>query len=224
MREAYPSGWGLRGGSSDAATTLIALNRLWGTGLSRPQLMALGLQLGADVPVFIYGVNAFADGIGEQLQGVDLPTCHYNIVRPAAFVSTADVFSDAGLTRDTPTIIMTDFARWQTEQVSGACEQKNNVLESLPLFGKNDLESIVCKKHKPVADVLNSLQGLDLNARMTGSGSCVFVGHSNYEVAVRQHDRISSNMLDLTNNGRKLVEGHWLVSSLSDHPLRSWLN
>lgn len=222
--KAIPAGGGLGGGSSDAATTLMALNRLWGTGLSRAELMQLGLQLGADVPVFIFGANAFAQGVGEQLHELDLPPSYYNVLQPDVFVSTADIFSDEGLTRNTPSVIITDFTRWLKDRTALACSQKNNVLESLPLFGNNDLESIVCKKYKSVSEVISGLQGLDLHARMTGSGSCVFVEHSHYENAVVQHERIRSKMLQASSEARKLVAGHWLVAGLDDHPLRNWLS
>src|SRR5690606_38988132 len=95
-----PAGAGLGGGSSNAATTLIALNRLWQTGLSRTQLMQLGVQLGADVPVFIFGQSAFAQGIGEQLQAITLPNLSYLLIKPDVFVSTPAIFQDQGLTRD----------------------------------------------------------------------------------------------------------------------------
>ncbi len=186
--------------------------------------MRLAIQLGADVPVFVFGQNAFADGVGDQLQAISLPQTYYNVLQPNAFVPTADIFNAEGLTRNTPLIIMTDFADWQTARAKLACRQKNNVLESLPLFGNNDLEAIACEKHKPIANVITGLHDLKLHARMTGSGSCVFVEHCNYDMAARQREQISGKMLHHAHNVQQLVVGHWLVSGLNDHPLRSWLN
>ncbi|WP_201524730.1 4-(cytidine 5'-diphospho)-2-C-methyl-D-erythritol kinase, partial [Bordetella pseudohinzii] len=104
-----PQGGGLGGGSSDAATTLIALNRLWGCGLSRRELMALGLPLGADVPVFIFGQSAFAQGVGEDLQAVALPPAAYLVLQPEASVPTAEIFSAPDLTHDSKHVRITDF-------------------------------------------------------------------------------------------------------------------
>ena len=151
-----PIGGGLGGGSSDAATTLIALNHLWQSGFNRAQLMHLGLQLGADVPFFIYGRNAFAEGIGEVLQSIETAACWFVIIEPGASISTELIFSSPELTRDTKPVKMTDF--------SVATEK---------CFGKNDLELIVAKKFPAVANAIEWLSNYG-NARMTGSGACVF--------------------------------------------------
>src|SRR5690606_10921058 len=105
-----PTGGGLGGGSSNAASVLLGLNRLWETGLTRRQLMELALPLGADVPVFVFGDNAFAEGIGEALQPIALPMRWYVVVQPQAHVPTADIFSDPLLTRDTPAVRIADFS------------------------------------------------------------------------------------------------------------------
>jgi 4-diphosphocytidyl-2-C-methyl-D-erythritol kinase len=157
-----PVGGGLGGGSSDAATTLMALNRLWQTGLSREELMALGLQLGADVPFFIFGTNAFAEGVGEQLQAVATPETWYVVVEPGVMVPTATIFTAADLTRDTKPVIITDF------------------LAAPVGFGENDLQGVACKLFPPVSQAIEWLSQFG-KSRMTGSGACVFcdVGDEN---------------------------------------------
>jgi 4-diphosphocytidyl-2-C-methyl-D-erythritol kinase len=150
-----PMGGGLGGGSSDAATVLLALNRLWGLGLSRARLQQLGLQLGADVPVFLYGRNAFAEGIGEELQPISLPDAAYLVLQPPVMVSTAAVFSAPELPRATPAIAAGD---WR------------------PGLGGNDLEAVVTARHPEVAGHLAWLRAHvgTARARMSGSGACVF--------------------------------------------------
>lgn len=149
-----PMGGGLGGGSSDAATTLLALNHLWRTGLDRPALQRLGLKLGADVPVFIFGESAFAQGVGEILQPLALPPAWYVVLIPPVSVATVEVFADLELTRDTiPSKIGSLFAG----------------------YGHNDLEPVVCRRFPSVARCLGWLKQFG-DARMTGSGACVFAG------------------------------------------------
>lgn len=150
-----PMGGGLGGGSSDAATTLLALNHLWQTGLNRTELMALGLQLGADVPFFIFGQNAFAEGIGEALLAVETPDRWFVVIEPGVSVPTQQIFSSTELTRDTKPVKISDF--------SGAQES----------FGKNDLQVVAEKLFPPIAEAIKWL-GQYGDARMTGSGACVF--------------------------------------------------
>jgi 4-diphosphocytidyl-2-C-methyl-D-erythritol kinase len=150
-----PMGGGLGGGSSDAATTLMALNHLWQTGLTRAELMALGLQLGADVPFFIFGSNAFAEGVGEELHAVKTPDTWYVVLEPGVMVPTAAIFTSPHLTRDTKPVIITDF------------------LGAATGFGRNDLQTVACELFPPVAEALKWL-GQYGKARMTGSGACVF--------------------------------------------------
>lgn len=150
-----PMGGGLGGGSSDAATTLIVLNHLWQTGLDRPQLMALGLQLGADVPFFLYGRSAFAEGIGESLVPVATPDCWYVVIEPGVVVPTAAIFAAQELTRNTKPVTIADFS-------------------SSPIgFGKNDLQDVAASRFSQVSDALDWL-AKHAAARMTGSGACVF--------------------------------------------------
>jgi 4-diphosphocytidyl-2-C-methyl-D-erythritol kinase len=156
-----PMGGGLGGGSSDAATMLLALNQLWQLNLSRADLMQIGLKLGADVPVFIFGQNAWAEGIGEQLSKIDLPSQYqdkyYVVLTPQIHVSTAQVFANSTLTRDTKPLKIADFSR----------------SVNLDLF-KNDLEAVVCKEFPAVAATLKWLSQFG-EARMSGSGASVFV-------------------------------------------------
>ena len=147
-----PAGGGLGGGSSDAATVLLALDRLWGLNYGRERLAALGLQLGADVPVFVMGRNAWAEGRGERLTPVDLPLRWYVIVRPPVAVGTAEIFTAPELTRDTPPITLRAF-------LDGA--------------GRNDCEPVVRQRHPAVAAALDWLAG-HAPARLTGTGSCGF--------------------------------------------------
>lgn len=147
-----PMGGGIGGGSSDAATTLIALNRLWRTSLSRTELAALGLQLGADVPFFIYGRDAFAEGIGERFQALELPAAHYVVIAPPVSVPTAAIFSSKELTRNSEPIIIAAFANDTT---------------------RNDLQATACKLFPEIGEVIEWLEQY-APARMTGSGACVF--------------------------------------------------
>ncbi len=152
VHKVLPMGGGIGGGSSDAATTLIALNRLWQTGLRRAELQALGLQLGADVPVFIFGRDAFAEGVGEALQPLELAPAWYVLVSPGVSIPTAEIFGAGDLTRNTPLIRMPDFAVSTT---------------------RNDLQAVACKRYPQVQSAIDWLEQ-HAPARMTGSGSCVF--------------------------------------------------
>lgn len=169
-----PMGGGLGGGSSDAATTLIALNHLWQTGLSRIDLMALGAQLGADVPFFIFGQNAFAEGVGEQLQPLATPDCWYLVIEPGVSVPTAVIFSSPQLTRDAKPCKISEFSKaYKCEEKSSEKANKIGLKGDHRAVFRNDLEA-VAKKHFPaVADAIKWLRQFG-DARMTGSGACVF--------------------------------------------------
>jgi 4-diphosphocytidyl-2-C-methyl-D-erythritol kinase len=149
-----PSGGGLGGGSSDAATVLVALNRQWGLGWSRERLADLGLQLGSDVPVFVHGHSAWAGGRGERLVPLDLPARWYLIVHPGVAVRTADIFVAAQLTRDTPA---------------------SRIAAVPPGGGRNDCEPVVRQRYAEVAEALDWL-GARASARLTGTGACLFAG------------------------------------------------
>ncbi|PWK38613.1 4-(cytidine 5'-diphospho)-2-C-methyl-D-erythritol kinase [Cupriavidus plantarum] len=189
-----PMGGGIGGGSSDAATTLLALNRLWGLGLSRQRLMEIGVALGADVPVFVFGQNAFAEGIGEELTAVDLPESWFVVVHPREHVPTAAIFSDERLTRDTPISIIADFAA-RTNKFA---------------FGRNDLEAVATAKFGEVARALAWLRQYSPHARMTGSGACVFARFDDAQTAQQVLDRLPSEW-----DGR-------CAKSLSQHPLAAF--
>lgn len=210
-----PAGAGLGGGSSDAATTLIALNKLWKTGLSRQQLMDLGLQLGADVPVFIFGQSAFAEGIGEQLQAVKIPDYYYVLIKPQASVATPTIFKDKSLTRDSKPVIITDFTGYQTQ----ADAEFNH---SVAMFGSNDLEPVACKYANEIDYMLQGLRNNKLHARMTGSGSTLFIVFNDRETAARQSIKICGTILfeQPTVQDPSLVK---VVKGLQTHPLYDWL-
>jgi 4-diphosphocytidyl-2-C-methyl-D-erythritol kinase len=152
-----PMGAGLGGGSSDAATCLVALNRLWGLGWSTAKLAELGLKLGADVPVFVHGRAAWAEGVGERLTPLFPPIAppehNYLIIKPNTFVSTKDVFQDPELTRNSPPITIHGF---------------------LASGGRNDCLAVVRRRYPEVARAIDWLS-LFGSARLTGTGACVFM-------------------------------------------------
>ena len=189
-----PMGGGIGGGSSDAATTLLALNHLWGTALPRAELMRIGLTLGADVPVFVFGQNAFAEGVGEELTPVELPDSWFVVIHPRQHVPTASIFSDERLTRNSPISIVADFA---------ACTNKF-------AFGRNDLQAIATAKFGEVARALEWLRQYSPHARMTGSGACVFARFDDEASAQNVMERLPSDW-----DGR-------CARSLSQHPLAAF--
>ncbi len=156
-----PVGGGLGGGSSDAATTLLALNHLWDCGLTLEELTALGLQLGADVPVFVQGQTAWAEGVGERLEALTLPEDWFVVLTPPCQVSTALIFGHPELTRDSAPL----------------------KIRAIPFSGsKNDCESVACMLHPEVRSALDWL-GRHAEARMTGTGGSVFARFSSREQA-----------------------------------------
>lgn len=168
LRKHLPMGGGLGGGSSDAATVLLALNHLWQTGLPRSELERIGLALGADVPVFVHGRNCFAEGVGERFIDLELPAATYLILQPAAHVPTAAIFGAATLRRDTPPL---DPSQWR------------------PGIGHNDLEPVACAAFPPVAAALDWLRGFAPEAMMTGSGACVFAAFADPAAAQAVFDQ-----------------------------------
>lgn len=192
VRKHLPMGGGLGGGSSDAATTLMVLNHLWATGLNRAQLMALGLQLGADVPFFIFGQNAFAEGIGEDLLPIRTAGCWYVVIEPGVSVPTAIIFSSPELTRDTKVVRITDFPE--------ACNLLNGN------FGKNDLQVVAAGQFPAIAEAIEWL-GRYGNARMTGSGACVFCAFKHEHEA----DEVLKQMPSTWTG--------WKAEAMQEHPL-----
>jgi 4-diphosphocytidyl-2-C-methyl-D-erythritol kinase len=168
VRKRIPMGGGLGGGSSDAATTLLALNHIWECGFTVPELAALGLALGSDVPVFVRGFSAWAEGRGEQLASVELPERWYLIIHPGVSVSTGPIFQASELTRNSPLITIRAFFE------SG---------------GRNDCEPVVRSRFPDVADALDWLARFE-PARLTGTGSCVFAAFASAAEAERVASRV----------------------------------
>ncbi len=195
-----PMGGGLGGGSSDAATTLLALNRLWELNVSREKLMAWGLTLGADVPVFVYGENAFAEGVGEQLQRYDLPVAWYVVLCPPVHVPTAQIFSHPELTRNTFSMTMRALPKGQDFK-SG---QNQGGLQ----LG-NDLQAVACALYPAVAAHLAWLSQF-APALMTGSGACVFAEFATEVAAQAVLQKLPSSMRGFVARG------------LQQHPLKSF--
>ena len=173
LHKRLPMGGGIGGGSSNAATTLVALNHLWRCGLNRDQLQAIGLQLGADVPVFINAQTAWAEGVGEKLQAIELHQQWFLIVQPDCHVSTAEIFSHKDLTRDTPAIKVAAF---------------------LERGGKNDCQALVRALYSPVDDALNWLENISPTARMTGTGACIFAAFATADEALQAQAKLPNHL------------------------------
>jgi 4-diphosphocytidyl-2-C-methyl-D-erythritol kinase len=226
VKKNIPAGGGLGGGSSDAATVLLALNRLWETRLSRAALMQLGLGLGADVPVFIAGQNAFAQGIGEQLTPVKLPERSYVVVQPAQSVPTAAVFGASDLTRDTDPVKMTDFSGVKLfAEFCGEIDQQSSFLQD---FGRNDLQPVVLKRYPVVRQALDWLTQAGLDARMTGSGACLFVGFPGVQQAAAVHQKLlAKTRTDFSSAALagvlNPIQSILVCEGLSEHPMRHWI-
>jgi 4-diphosphocytidyl-2-C-methyl-D-erythritol kinase len=174
VEKRIPLGAGLGGGSSDAATTLLGLDKIWNLGLGSERLAALGLRLGADVPVFVHGLAAWAEGVGERLQPVELETPWYLVVNPGCSVSTARVFSHPALTRDSTPLRIRDFLPPGGGQVLSL----RRLLDS----ARNDCEAVVRALYPEVDDALRWLARCG-DARMTGTGACVFAPFAEREQA-----------------------------------------
>ncbi len=200
LTKRIPRGAGLGGGSSNAATTLVALNRIWETGLDDHRLAALGLELGADVPVFVHGRSGWAEGVGERLRALPLPPLWYLVVHPRIFVSTAQVFADTRLTRDSPPLKMPALSAGRPVDVA-----------ALLAAAGNDCEPVVRVRHPAVDDLIEWLRQRVERAdwaRMTGTGSAAFGVFRGEESARRAM--------------RELPEGWdgWIVRGIAESPLR----
>ena len=176
LEKRIPIGGGLGGGSSDAATTLVALNHLWRLGLKRAELQKLALELGADVPVFVFGENAFAEGIGEQLTPLALPAAWYLVLVPSVEVPTAAVFASPELTREAKPIRITAFFDGLKQRAL-----------------RNDLEPVVSKRYPEVAHHLAWLKQHG-EARMSGSGACVYAEFSTESAALAAQAQLPQAM------------------------------
>lgn len=182
LEKRLPMGGGLGGGSSDAATTLVALNQLWNTQLSNDELATIGLKLGADIPVFIRGFAAFAEGVGERLQAVTPTEFWYLVIAPDAHVSTAAVFQDPLLPRDTPKLGI-------------------DTLMSQPWA--NDCQDLVVSKYPQVAKALGWLLEY-APSRMTGTGACVFGEFSSQQQALAALAKLPSDMQGFVAKGMNI--------------------
>jgi len=171
LQKILPMGGGIGGGSSNAATTLVALNHLWQCNLNRQKLTDIGLGLGADVPVFVQGRTAWAEGVGEQLEPIDLATNWFLVVQPDCHVSTAAIFSHKDLTRDTPAIKVAAF---------------------LEGGGHNDCQPLVRKLYPEVNECLQWLEESGYQPRMTGTGACVFVSFQDADSALKAQIKIAN--------------------------------
>jgi 4-diphosphocytidyl-2-C-methyl-D-erythritol kinase len=209
LHKRLPAEAGLGGGSSDAATCLIALNRLWGLGLDRTALCAIGLQLGADVPFFIAGQNAWVEGVGELLTPIQLPGCRFVIVKPPSGASTQRIFTSPELKRDTKPAIIAGFAALESIGRSTS-EWSVGDLRKLLDNTRNDLQPVAQALCPDVGHCIQWLHSHGLQARMTGSGTAVFAP--------------LNTTSDLTYAPGD-VPGNWLVhecSNMDAHPLKDW--
>ena len=180
-----PVGGGLGGGSSDAATVLLVLNRFWKLNLKRKEL----IELGADVPLFVFGRSALGEGVGERLRGIDLAPAWYLVLVPQVSVSTKEIFSDGALTRDTKPLKIPPFLSGQ---------------------GRNDLEPVAVRRYPGIAQHLAWLRKRSPQARMTGSGACVFAEFPREKDAVALHSELPAAMRG------------FVARSLERHPLHEW--
>ncbi|XEG73563.1 4-(cytidine 5'-diphospho)-2-C-methyl-D-erythritol kinase [Pseudomonas sp. abacavir_1] len=188
-----PMGGGIGGGSSDAATTLVGLNHLWQLGWDEDHLAALGLGLGADVPVFVRGRAAFAEGVGEKLTPVELEEPWFLVAVPQVFVSTAEVFSDPELTRDTAPI---------------------KVRSLLGVDGRNDCQTVVEKRYPAVRNALMSLNKFT-SARLTGTGACVFGSFPNQGDADKVRRQLPATLPSFVARGRNISLLHRKLQELT---------
>lgn len=242
-----PMGGGLGGGSSDAASVLLALNRLWNCGLTREQLMELALPLGADVPVFVFGRNAFAEGVGEQLRPLDLPPRWYVIVQPDASVPTPEIFRAPELTRDSAPVRIADFSGSNTCPGENSGRQDSKVSDTSDRFGalKNDLEPVAFARFPEVARIAGVVtevlaSGMQSNAlgpgrkvRMSGSGACLFVECDTPEQAswaveqiagrMRQRCCVESAAVEESMTDLPYVRINRVCAGLAVHPLLEWV-
>ncbi len=193
LEKRLPLGGGIGGGSSDAATTLLGLDRLWRLDLGEERLAALGLRLGADVPVFVRGHAAFAEGVGERLLPVEPEEPWYLVLAPQVSVSTAEIFSDPELTRDTPAITV------------------RTVLER---GGRNDCQPVVEKRYPEVRNALILLNKF-VSARLTGTGGCVFGSFPNQGEADKVAAQLPASLPGFVARGRNVSMLHRTLRSLS---------
>lgn len=208
-----PMGGGLGGGSSDAATTLLALNKFWQLDLPRPVLQAMALTLGADVPFFVYGRTALAEGVGEDLRPLFVPSVWYVVIEPPISVPTPEIFRDQGLTRDTEAVIISASPVGEGLQIS---------LQSIARQTRNDLQPVACRLYPEVQQALDALLPFQIEGsadywlpRMSGSGACVFLPCATQRLAEKVVKELSR---ELSSKWRV-----WCAASLDVHPLHDWV-
>jgi 4-diphosphocytidyl-2-C-methyl-D-erythritol kinase len=189
LEKLLPVGGGLGGGSSDAATVLLALNRRWSLGWPRSRLLALAARIGADVPLFVFGENALGEGVGERLTRLELPPAWYLVITPQISVSTKEIFADRALTRDSKPLKIPPLLSGQ---------------------GRNDLEAIAVRRYPEIGAQLAWLRQRNPQARMTGSGACVFA-----EFAAEADARALQAQLPAAAQS-------FVARGLERHPLRDW--
>lgn len=190
LEKRLPMGGGIGGGSSDAATTLVGLNRLWESNLSDDQLAAIGIALGADVPVFVHGKAAWAEGVGERLTPVELEEPWYLVVIPPYSVSTAEIFSDQRLTRDTSPITLAAFRE---------------------VGGRNDCLPVVAARYPEIRNTLILLNNY-CEAKMTGTGSCLFGAFPNEREADKVRARLPATLRSFVAKGCNVSPLHQLIN------------
>jgi len=191
LEKVLPIGGGLAGGSSDAATVLLVLNRLWKLGLKRAELLVLAARLGADVPFFVFGENAIGEGIGDELTALELEPAWYLVLDPQLHVSTREIFADPALTRNSKRI---------------------KIPPLFPGLGRNDLEPVAAARFPGVAAHLSWLRRYRSDARMSGSGACVFAEFATQEQAVEVQAQVPETMRSFVARG------------LERHPLHDWVD
>jgi 4-diphosphocytidyl-2-C-methyl-D-erythritol kinase len=223
IEKRLPWGAGLGGGSSDAATTLLALNRLWGLRRSRAELLQIAIELGADVPFFVCGRNAWVEGIGECLTPLDLPKRWFAVLKPQVTISTALIFSSPLLERSTSPVIVADFLAHEKafealpmQAMQKVSQGAQNAFCKHSEFGRNDLQIPAQAYSSEVTQALALLQSLYGNSRMTGSGSAVFS-----EVGTNDHPQVPW----ITGVTQNALPSGWvgrMCQSLAQHPLHEW--
>ena len=199
LEKRIPTQAGMGGGSSDAASTLLALNRLWQLNLPPAKLLEIGLALGADVPFFLRGHNAWVEGIGEQISPIELPPARFLVLKPQAGVETAQIFRHPALVRDTAPAIIMGFAANQFE------------------FGRNDLQAVALALCPGIGEGLDWLQARGLQGRMTGSGSAVFARIEDEYAGRNPWGKPG----EISEDGRFEVK---VCRNLPAHPLADWLD
>jgi 4-diphosphocytidyl-2-C-methyl-D-erythritol kinase len=199
-----PAGAGLGGGSSDAATTLLALNRLWGLRWPRPRLLALAATLGADVPFFVGGHNAWVEGIGERLAPITFAPQRFDVLKPPHSIPTSAIFGDPLLARDTKPATISDF------------------LADPQRFGRNDLQASACRYSTQVVQALQLLEEQHGSSRMSGSGSAVFAWAGSGSGKPAAHAQGVSGAVAGLGEASGEAWVRRMCRSLAEHPLRHW--